>query len=121
MDGYLPIKPGSPTFALQAQPVGVGASAFGSTLGATRPSVTHGLQTYFFDNSNNAAAAWIGYATDSAVAVTNCFAAVLGGMSPAFRIAGKTVQSLTLRGNMSLAAGLEMGSGTVYGAMGEGV
>lgn len=120
MDGYLPLKPGSATFALVAQPVGVGASAFGSTLGATKPSSVHGLMTYFFDNSNNAGAAWIGYATDSAVAVTNCFAAAPGGMTPAFRIAGKTVQSLTLRGNTSLAAGLEMGSGIIYGAVGEG-
>lgn len=114
MDGYLPLKPGGSTFAMQGQ---TAASAASLLLPGT------GEASYIFDNSRNSNAAWIGYGPTSSVAQANAVIPVLGGPGQAgvLCVAKTTVQAFTLNAGMYFSVIMEMGSGTVTGIGGYGV
>ena len=112
MDGFQPIKPGSLSFAIAGAPsAGPGTVIF--------PGQT-GEAAYLFDNTTNTSRAWIGYGMTSTAAQTNARQAALGGNSPAFPVAGGTVQTLTLNAGMFFSVAMEMGSGIVVGVAGVG-
>lgn len=112
MDGYQPIKPGSLSFAIAGGPTAGPATVI-------FPGQT-GEAAYLFDNTVNTSRAWIGYGMSSTVAVANARVPGLGASSPAFPVAGGTVQTLTLNAGLFFSMVMEQGSGTVVGVAGAG-
>lgn len=113
MDGFLPLKPASATFAIAGAPT-ASAAAF------IFPGA--GEAVYIFDNSRNTSAAWIGYGMTSGAAQNNAAIPANGSAQTNVLCLGKgTVQAFTLNAGMFFSVIMEQGSGTVSGIAGYGV
>lgn len=117
MDGYLPLKPLGNTQALAAIP---GTPGSASTGPSTLLSNNSGETTFVFDNSTNGSAAWVGYGMTSSAAKANAVIPLLGGSSPALRVAKNTVQPFVLNGGTFANVVMEAGSATVNVLVGYG-
>lgn len=115
MDGYLPLKPGGPTQVL--------AMTSNSPLSATLLAPFGlGEQSFLFDNSANAARAWLGYGATSGAAVSATAVIASGAVGPnVIPIAGNSVQLFTLQGGVFAAAMLESNLGSMPVLSGDGV
>lgn len=113
MDGYLPLKPGSRTFVIAGQPTASAAAVI-------FPGMT-GEATYIFDNTGNAARAWIGYGSSSTAAQAAAAIPANGASGVnVLPLAGQTVQAFTLNAGMYFSAVMEQGSGSIVGTAGYG-
>lgn len=113
MDGFLPLKPASATFAIAGAPT-ASPSAIIFPGG--------GEAVYIFDNSRNSSAAWVGYGPTSTAAQASAAIPANGAsQSNVLCISKGTVQAFTLNAGMFFSVIMEQGSGTVSGIAGYGV
>ncbi len=117
MDGFQPFKPSGPTFALS---VGTGAGPAATLLG----SGLAGDVTYRFYNSGAAGSndAALAFGPTSAAASAGAVFPVVGGAPQNILIVkGGETRGFTLNGNFLFAAGIGMGSTTVFATPGFGI
>lgn len=117
MDGFQPFKPSGPTLAMS---VGTGASPAASLLGSgLAGDVTYRLYNSGAAGSNDAA---LSFGPTSAAASAGAVFPIVGGAPQNVVIVkGGETRGLTLNGAFLFAAGIGLGSTTVFATPGFGI